>query len=212
MRQALPSAAIVPSIQTTASSRAASSAHGRKASLRLRRPKWSLPVTSGSARECYQARSAAAWARSHRPRNHLDCGYGLGFKPMAPPRKAPAGANPTASPFSPDGATLALGYADAAVVELFDGHSLEPLPGPDTGGLGNGSLSQVMWSKDGGTLDAGGLYHDGRDRPVLAWANAGRGKRRALPAGRNTVGGLAALPDGGLLVAATDPLLAVLEA
>ena len=48
-------------------------------------------------------------------------------------------------------------------------------------------------------------------RPVLAWANAGRGERRTLPAGSNTVSGLAALPDGALLVAAQDPFLELLE-
>jgi Caspase domain/WD domain, G-beta repeat len=133
--------------------------------------------------------------------------YDRGFKPVVPPRKVAGGNKPFRIAFSPDGAALALGYQDAAAVDLFDGHSLSPLPGPDTGGLGNDNLSQAMWSKDGGTLFAGG-----RGRPVLAWSNAGRGARRALQAAHDTVMGLAALPDGGLLVGATDPFLAVLEA
>src|SRR5262249_33264129 len=89
-------------------------------------------------------------------------------------------------------------------------HSLAPLPRANVNGLDNGSLLAVTWSKDGKTLYAGGQYNDGHGRPVLAWANAGRGERRALPAGLDTVMGLAALPDGGLLVAAADPFLALL--
>jgi len=76
-----------------------------------------------------------------------------------------------------------------------------------------------MWSKDGKTLYAGGWYYQ-QNEPghfVLAWANAGRGEWRAVRAGRakryapDPIGGLAALPDGGLLVAAAEPFLAVLE-
>src|SRR5262249_45065953 len=46
---------------------------------------------------------------------------------------------------------------------------------------------------------------------VVAWADAGRGERRALPASRDSVSGLLALPDGRLLVAAQDPFLELLE-
>lgn len=137
--------------------------------------------------------------------------YDRDFKPVVAPRKAPSGRQPFRIAFSPDGTKLAVGYVDAAAVDLFDGHSLVPLPRPNIDGLGNGSLTQVTWSQDGNTLYAGGSYPIGQATLVLAWANAGRGERRALPAGSNTVGGLAALPDGALLVAAQDPFLVVLE-
>jgi WD40 repeat protein len=136
--------------------------------------------------------------------------YDRDFNPVVRPRKAPNGGMPYRIAFSPDGTMLAVGYEDGATVDLFDGHSLAPLPGPNVGGLDNGNLSNVTWSKDGKTLYAGGLHVVGPVRLVLAWANAGRGERRALPAGNNTVSGLAALPDGQLLVAAQDPFLAVL--
>ncbi|MGA8157476.1 MAG: caspase family protein, partial [Rhodoplanes sp.] len=138
--------------------------------------------------------------------------YDRDFKLVVPPRKAPGGNRPFGIVFNPGGSKLAVGYVDVAAVDLLDGHSLAPLPRPNVDGLGNGSLSQVMWSKDGETLFAGGRYNDGSgNNPVLAWGSAGRGERRALPAGNTSVGGLAALPDGGLLVAAMDPFLAVLE-
>jgi len=129
--------------------------------------------------------------------------YDRDFKLVVPPRKAPGGNRPFRIAFSRDGATLAVGSDDAPIVDLFDGHSLKPLPGPNVDGLDNGSLAIVMWSKDGQTLYAGGSLYDGHDWrcPVLAWANGGRGERRALTAGTgNTVSALAALPDGSLLV------------
>ncbi len=135
--------------------------------------------------------------------------YDRDFKLVVPPAKA--GARPYRIAFSPDGTILAVGYAGATTVDLFDGRSLAPLPRPNVDGLRRGKLSTVTWSKDGKTLFAGGYHNDGHDRRVLAWTDAGRGERRALPAGTNTVTGLAALPDGGLLVTAQDPFLAVLD-
>jgi WD40 repeat protein len=136
--------------------------------------------------------------------------YDRDFKRVVPPRKAPGGNRSARIAFSPDGATLAVGYDDVATVDLFDGHSLALLPRPNVDGLGNGGLASVTWSKDGRTLYAGGSYDDGHGPPVLvlAWANAGR-ERRALPAANDSVFSLAALPDGGLLVAAADSLAVV---
>jgi WD40 repeat protein len=137
--------------------------------------------------------------------------YDRAFRLVVPPHKVAGGSHPFDIAFSPDGALLAVGYADVPTVDLLDGHSLAPLPGPNVDGLSNGSLVIVAWSKDGGTLYAGGRYWDGTTRPVLAWANAGRGARRALPAGSDTVAGLVALPDGRLFVAVQDPFLELLE-
>jgi caspase domain-containing protein/WD40 domain-containing protein len=137
--------------------------------------------------------------------------YDRDFKLAVPPKKAPDGGRLFRIAFSPDGTVLAVGYSDAATVDLFDGHSLAPLPRPNVDGLRNGTLSSVTWSKDGKTLYAGGQYDDGRGRPVLAWANAGQGERRALPAGTSTVSNLAALRDGQLLVATQNPLVELLE-
>jgi WD40 repeat protein len=137
--------------------------------------------------------------------------YDRAFRLVVPPKQVTGGRQPHRIAFSPDGALLAVGYADAPTVGLLDGHSLAPLPGPDVNGLNNGSLSRVTWSKDGETLYAGGQYWGGSDFPVLGWANAGRGARRALPATSDGVSGLAALPDGRLLVASQGPFLELLE-
>jgi hypothetical protein len=138
--------------------------------------------------------------------------YDRAFRLVVPPKKMSAGSQPLGIAFSPDGALLAVGYNNEPKVDLFDGRSLSPLPGPNVDGLSNGSLSIVAWSKDGGTLYAGGKYQvEGVGMPVLAWASAGGGARRILPAGKNTIAGLSALPNDRLLVASTDPFLELLE-
>ena len=71
---------------------------------------------------------------------------------------APGGQRPFGIAFSPDGSKLAVGYDDTTAVDLLDGHSLAPLPGPDTTGIDNGNLSTVAWSADGATLYAAGRY------------------------------------------------------
>src|SRR5262249_38449565 len=138
--------------------------------------------------------------------------YDRNFELVVPPRKATGGDQPYSISFSPNGTMLAVGYADAANVDLFDGHSLAPLPRPDGEGLRKCTLGIFTLSKDGETLYGGGNYYDQHGGPVLAWAKMGRGERRALPAENgDTVSGLAALPGGRLLVAAQDPLLELLE-
>jgi WD40 repeat protein len=134
--------------------------------------------------------------------------YDANFKLVVPSRHTQK--QPLRIAFSPDGNTLAVGDEDAPIVELFDGHSLAPLPGPNLDGVNNGRLGVVAFSKDGKTLYAGGFFNDPLTR-LLAWTDAGRGARRVLPAGATTIGQLVALPDGGLMVATQDPLLEVLE-
>jgi WD40 repeat protein len=136
--------------------------------------------------------------------------YNRDFKQIVAPRKATGGARPFRIAFSPDGTMLAVGYANTARVDLLDGHSLAALPGPNVEDI-RFSLQRVAWSKDGQTLYAGGRFERGGEFPVLAWAHAGQGERKILPAGRDAIGGLAALPDGRLLVAAQDPFLELLE-
>jgi WD40 repeat protein len=145
--------------------------------------------------------------------------YDRTFKLVAPFRQVTGEGLLSHIAFSPDGALLAVGFFNPIVtartvptVGLLDGHSLASLPGPNVDGLSNGSLPTVTWSKDGRTLYAGGIYQEAVDRsPVLAWADAGRGARRALPAASSVVASLAALPDGRLFVATFDPFLELLE-
>ena len=81
--------------------------------------------------------------------------YDRNFRLVIPPKKPPSGNEPFGIAFSPDGKKLSVGYVDVAAVDVFDGNSLAPLPGPSVDGLDNGGLSEVIWSKDGSTLYAG---------------------------------------------------------
>jgi WD40 repeat protein len=54
--------------------------------------------------------------------------YDSDFRQVVPPREVTGGKLPFRIAFSRDGTTLALGYSDVPVVELFDGRSLAPLP------------------------------------------------------------------------------------
>ena len=87
--------------------------------------------------------------------------YDRDFKQIVAPRKPTGGAQPFRIAFSPDGATLAVGYNDTARVDLLDGHSLAPLPGPNVDDIRSGNLFHVAWSKDGRTLYAGGRFNEG---------------------------------------------------
>jgi WD40 repeat protein len=146
------------------------------------------------------------------------CLYAGDFKQSVHPKRLTLDGEPYRIAFSPKGSTLAVGFSDWQVVSILDGHSLAPLLAPDTseseldifiselGYLNSGGLLHVAWSKDGNTLFAG-------HKVPIAWSNAGRGARGALQAGnKRALAGLIGLRDGGLLVAAIDPFLAVLEA
>jgi len=99
--------------------------------------------------------------------------YDVDFRLVVPPKQVTGGRAPYRASFSPDGTLLAVGYNDRPTVDVLDGRSLAPLPGPNLEGLSKGSLLIVTWSKDGETLYAGGALNH-----LLAWANAGRGARQ----------------------------------
>jgi WD40 repeat protein len=121
------------------------------------------------------------------------------------------GTEPYGLAFTPTGDRLAVGYADTTAVSLFEGHALTPLPRPDTRGVDNGDLMNVAWSADGATLYAGGRHWLAGMMSVVAWSAAGAGTHRKLAAGIDSISSLQPLPDGGLLVGAADPWLAVLD-
>jgi WD40 repeat protein len=124
---------------------------------------------------------------------------------------AGGGTQPFGIAFNPAGDRLAVSYGDSTAVSVFDGRNLDSLSGPDTSAIEKGSFLAVAWSADGATLYAGGTY-GAEGSSVVAWPGAGSGTRRELPASADTIMSLRPLPDGGLLVAAANPYLAVLDA
>lgn len=125
--------------------------------------------------------------------------------------RPPGGSRPFGIAFSPAGDRLAIGFDDSTAVALLDGRSLAPLPAPATAGIDNGDLSKIAWAAEDRLL-AAGRYQDGTGFPVVEWAAAGRGARRLLPAGQDTVMSLRPLPGGAVLVAGGGPFLGRIDA
>jgi Caspase domain/WD domain, G-beta repeat len=121
-----------------------------------------------------------------------------------------AGHRPTHVRFSPDGTLLAIGFNDAAAVELRSGSTLELRGRPSVNGLSGRSLEAVAWSPDGRTLFAGGATTVRGMAPVFAWAQSGSGARRVAERGfASLVAAIVALPGGRLVLGSIDSDLAV---
>jgi WD40 repeat protein len=140
--------------------------------------------------------------------------YDSSFKLVAS-QDGQSGHRPMRLAFSPNGSVLAVGYGDVPSVDLLDGQSLNRLAGPDTDALDNGSLDSVAWSTNAQTLLAAGRYLDeARNVQVLAWDDAGAGRRRTLSTCSDkyeTVLVLLSLPTSHILVGTADPCLTSLE-
>ena len=113
---------------------------------------------------------------------------------------------------SPDGARIAMSYADEPRIDVLDADSLLPLFSVDVKGISSGNLGFAAWSADGQTLYGGGTYFDSTDTfPVFAWNDGGKAKRRQIGQSTGNIFDLAALPDGGVVAAASDPAFMVLD-
>ncbi|MBI1206535.1 MAG: hypothetical protein GC191_04505 [Azospirillum sp.] len=133
--------------------------------------------------------------------------YDESFKLVAK-RKAPSGRLPFSLDFSPDGAMLAVGYADQAKVDVVSGRDLAPRFSPNTSDLRQGNLAAVAWSHDAGALQllAGGTVL-GRDGRVIVrrWVDFGMGPATDIPVTRDSINQILGLPGGGALYASADP-------
>jgi WD40 repeat protein len=140
-----------------------------------------------------------------------------GFHRIREPVKAPSGNNPYLLAFSPDGKRLAVGYLDAAAVDILDGTTLAPVgtKKPADVMVDNGPLlSKVAWSADGRTLFADGGVNDAEGRYfVFAWDRAGLGdERRMTYCASDTAAGVDALTDGRILIASRTSCLSLMDA
>jgi len=131
--------------------------------------------------------------------------------------RAPGGSQPYDVRFSPDGSRIAVGYSDSTKVDLLKSGDLSLLVSADTGGVGKGkNLGRVAWSADGRTLFAGGsafkTFNGVSEKFVRRWGNEGEGTGEDFSVGvTNTITGFASLPDGGIVIGAADPAIAMLK-
>jgi WD40 repeat protein len=125
--------------------------------------------------------------------------------------RAPGGKPLRAAAFSPDGTRVAVGYADAARVDVFSARDLSILFSPDVSEVYNGGLSAVAWSFDGKFLYAGGSWVFQRKNPIIRWSDGGRGDFDNLSAGRNDVSAIVTNPGGGIIYGAGDSTFGVID-
>ena len=95
---------------------------------------------------------------------------------------------------------------------MLSAKDLKPLFAPDTSGLADGNLMSVAWSADGKSLWAGGMHGDAQAvRPLVRWADGGRGAWSTLPTTTNTIMNLKAF-GAGIAVANADPAFSIVAA
>ena len=134
--------------------------------------------------------------------------YDAAFKPKA--KRKPGKGMPYSVAFSPDGALLAVGYADQAQVDVLAAADLKTRHSAKATGVTGGSFAAVAW--DGTALVAAGTATvDGRRNVVRRWADAGKGAYSDTPAARDSVTHLLALQGGGVAFAAADPGWGVID-
>ena len=134
--------------------------------------------------------------------------YDTAFKPKA--KRKPGKGLPYSVAFSPDGALLAVGYADRAQVDVLAAADLKTRHTAKATGVTGGSFAAVAW--DGTALVAAGTATlDGKHNVVRRWADAGKGAYTDTPAARDSVTHLLALPGGGVAFAAADPGWGVID-
>lgn len=110
--------------------------------------------------------------------------------------------------FSPDGRLLAVGYQDAARVDVLNSDTFDLQYSAQVRASGN--LAKVAWSADGRTLFAGGTANSGGRFQVYAFDNAGRSAGRDVTSFANTITSLAGA-GSGVVAASAEPSWVLLD-
>ena len=129
--------------------------------------------------------------------------------------RAPGGKRPSSLAFSPDNKLLAIGYDDAARVDLLAADTLAPKGQPRTGDLQAGALSAVGWTGTATApmLLAGGSVRNREDAVIVRrWAKGGEGAATDVAVGRDLVTHIAGLPGDAIAFATADPAWGVIAA
>lgn len=128
--------------------------------------------------------------------------------------RAPGGKRPSSLAFSPDNKLLAVGYDDAARVDLLAADTLASKGQPRAGDL-RGALSAVGWTGTAAApvLLAGGSVRNREDAVILRrWAKGGEGAATDVAVGRDLVTRVAGLPGGAIAFTTADPAWGVVGA
>jgi len=136
--------------------------------------------------------------------------YGRDFRLLAH-AQIPGGKRPFSVSMTSDGSKIAVGYENAAQVDVFSGTDLQFLYSPDTSEARNGHFNAASWSADGDTLYAGGQYRRTQTHLIRKWTKQGQGRWTDLPASSNTILRIIPLGTGGIAYAASDPAFGVFD-
>lgn len=134
--------------------------------------------------------------------------YGRDFQLLAQAQVA-EGKRPFTVSLTTSGSKIAVGYENAAQVDVFSGQDLRYLYSPETGDSNHGYFSVVSWSSDEDALYAGGQYRVGHTHLIRKWAKQGQGRWTDLPASSNTILRIISLRTGGIAYGASDPAFGV---
>ena len=176
---------------------------------------------AGEDLACGDSGQSADFDRAGRLVTACNDGFIRLYAPLAdgPPqllfKRKISGGKPVSAKFSPDGSRVAVGLGDSVKVAVLAARDLTPLYKPDTSGISNGHLARVVWSADGKTLYAGGLYVDpslsASSRVIRAWTDGGRGDYRDVEAAHDTIMDMLPLNDGGIIYSSADPAFGIID-
>ena len=119
---------------------------------------------------------------------------------------------PQSVAYSPDGQYLAIGYFSAKAVDYVSPQTLQFINKADASSYANFGIPAISWSADGSTLYAAGQYYSQqtggaatRIFPVIAWSYRGTSLFDPPDGPHDSIMGLTALPQGGLVYASLEP-------
>src|SRR5262249_47604590 len=127
-------------------------------------------------------------------------------------KSAPGGQRPYSARFSPDASLIAVGFFDSTAVNVLSGEDLSFRYAPDTRGVDPVHLFTVAWSLDGSRLYAAVRFSRSGIYPVVPGPKAGRGPLQFWPATTNPIRDLPPQKKGRLILGASAPAGALLDA
>ncbi len=138
--------------------------------------------------------------------------YGADGKKLVEAQPEP-GLRPWGLALSPDGTLVGVAYENADKqghlhVDVLSAQSLKPVFAPDTTGLQGAGLLALAWVGDdrgGVQLLAGGYARVGESNVLRRWSDFGLGPAFDMPAARDTILHILAVPGGGAVYSAEDP-------
>jgi WD40 repeat protein len=115
--------------------------------------------------------------------------------------------------FSPDGSRIALGYFEAARVDIFSAGDLKLLETPLVGKTQNRTprLMAVAWSPDGRFLYASGLYGQKGKNAIVRWSAENFHSPTYMPVMRAVIRNMLVLQDGRIVYAGVNGDLALID-